>query len=242
MNVEAALAVERLVRPAESEVEVEDRLDVGVEAIVPLAGERPVAALEIADGAGVAIEVAFGDDAAARRPLAVVLLIVVAGDQPLVVGRHDAAAQIDRLATAPRSGHGIGLAQVLVGIERLLARQAAVGPALDRPEERLEHGIAVGEGGLKAERVGEGLAAPCHVVVERDMDVVPNVVVEAVDVGPDARLLERVDRERRGQIARALRVLADEGVDVGRVGWVVERDQGRIHVARCQRRPPDEQR
>ena len=68
-----------------------------------------------------------------------------------------------------------------------------------------------------------------------DANLVEHVVIEVVLVRADARLLVRVDGERRRQILAA-EALRDEGVHVGRVRRIVQRDERRIHVTGCARR------
>ena len=84
MDVETALAVEGLGRraggPAEGEIRVEDRLDVGGEAVVPLPGEGPVAVVQLDDRlAGVAVQLGLAGDAFLGPVVAVVVLVVEGG-------------------------------------------------------------------------------------------------------------------------------------------------------------------
>ena len=96
VDVEAALGVHGLARPAQLQ-QIEDRLHVGIEAVVALAGEGEVAVLRAS-----AIDCACSDrgrfvgDAVPGRLLAVVVLVVLRRRVTLVVRRHDPAAEARR--------------------------------------------------------------------------------------------------------------------------------------------------
>ena len=113
-----------------------------------------------------------------------------------------------------------------VGLHQILR---AHHPRLDDAEIRLQDRLLVLELRVELELITER-RAPCrHVAAGGDVNLVEHVVVEVVLVWADARLLEGVDAERRDQLL-AGRFLLDEGIHVGRVGRVVQRDERRIHV------------
>src|SRR4029453_19124778 len=86
VDVEAALTVELL---PELE-EVEYALDVRVEAVLALARERAVAALQDCDGGrGVGVEVGLLPHAVLRQVVAVLVDVVERRRDPLVVGGDD---------------------------------------------------------------------------------------------------------------------------------------------------------
>ena len=226
MHVEAALAVEATA-PGTERQQIEHGLDVGIEAVVALAGEREVATGEQLDRlARVAIEVRGIVDAGSGEPPPLVLAVVERRDQSLVVRRHDAGAEQLARATRPvDASHGVRLHQVL-------SRPADV---LDDSIERLQDRLPVAELRGEVELVAERGTPGGDVLAECDVDLVAHVVVEAVLVRPDPRLLERIDGERGRQVLDAV-LLGDEGVDVGRVGGVVERDERGVHVTGRQQR------
>ena len=144
MDVETALAVEglgrRAVGPAEGEVEIEDRMDIGIEPIIALAGEGPMIQAQIGDGGlGVDVKVSFSRNAFTGRQVAVVVLVVEGGHQTLIVWRNYAAPQNSALAgPIVEARDAIALAQVLVGIE---AANVVSGLAVDEAKERLQDGV-----------------------------------------------------------------------------------------------------
>ena len=88
MQIESALGI--LAGVAQLQ-QIEDRLDVGIEAVVALARERDVAVVQCRDGLlGVPVEFVERGDAILGWVLAVVTLVVEGCRVPLVVGRHDA--------------------------------------------------------------------------------------------------------------------------------------------------------
>ena len=221
VNVEPALGV--LARRAKLQ-QIEDRLDVGVEAVVTLTGKRGVAAIEGGDRLSrIPIEIARDGDAIPGRVLAVVILVVERRGIPLVVRWDDAAPE--DLAPVPaviHLRHAIALCQVLRRIVHVL----------DDAQVRLEDGLRVLERRVETELVAVRRTPGLHVVVAGgDVDLVQHVVVEVELVGPDAGLLEGIDGERGDEHLDAI-VHLDEGVNVGGVGGVVQGDQGSIHVAR----------
>ena len=81
--------------------QVEDRLDVGVEPVIALAGKRAIAVAQLGDRLrGVDVQVGVVGHAVLGRPFAVVVLVVLRRGVALVVRRHDAPAQSDGLAAA----------------------------------------------------------------------------------------------------------------------------------------------
>ena len=163
--------------------------------------------------AGVAVEVVDAIDALLGGAFTVSELVVVRGDQSLVVGWHLAAAEpaSHGLAPAPVDlRHGVTLQQIL----RIVAH------FLDHAGERLQHRVRVARLGMEIEVVGDGGATRRQIIAQRHVNAVAHVVVEVVPVGSDAGLFERVHRHGRGQVRLAL-VVADERIDVGRVRCIV---------------------
>jgi hypothetical protein len=72
VNVETALTVERLVWPGETEIEVKDALNVGIENIIALTGEYVVAHVARDRLPGVAIEGIFARHPFFGRILAII--------------------------------------------------------------------------------------------------------------------------------------------------------------------------
>ncbi len=136
VHVESALRVEALARATQFQ-EVENRLNVRVETIVALSGERAVAIGEIRDGLpGVAIQLGFRGHAVTRRLFTVVVLVVLRRGVPLVVRWDDALAEaLDgaRAVIDPRDR--VGLNQVLRGIPDVV----------DDAEIRLQDRLAIPE-------------------------------------------------------------------------------------------------
>ena len=75
------------------------------------------------------------------------------------------------------------------------------------------------------------LTVRAHMVAEGHMNFVIDRRIETEGVGADARFLEGVDGERRGQIGHSAGP-ALERINVCGVGGIVQSDQGRVHVAR----------
>ena len=220
VNVEPAL---RVLAGRPKRQQVEDRLHVGIEAVVALAGKREVPEVERRERLlRIAIERGLAVDAVLRRILSVVALVVERCGIALVVGRDDTGPEEYLLVvSAVDLRHPVTLRQIL----------GRIVDVLDDPEVGLENRLPVLERRVEPELVGVGRATCLDVVVaDRHVDFVQDAVVEVVPVGPDARFLERVDGQRDGE--RLAAELADEGIHVGGIGGVVERDQRRIHVAR----------
>jgi hypothetical protein len=104
---------------------------------------------------------------------------------------------------------------------------------VDRTEECLQRSVLIGKFRFEFVLVAQRPFAADEVFAERDVNLVQDIVVELVIVGPDASFLERLDAERGRQILNAVRV-ASERVHVGRVRRRVECDQRGVHVARSQ--------
>ena len=192
-----------------------------VEPVVALAGEGDVAAIEVGDRLlRVAIELFKRGDAVLGRILAVVVPVVERRRIPLIVRRHDAAAE-RRLPSGAMVdlGDGVELRQVLRGIVDIL----------DDAEIRLQDGLGVLEFRVEAELVRDGRFAGCDVVAGRDVNLVEDVVVEVELVRSNPRFLEWVDAEGGDQRLRPVR-LSNKRIDISGVGRVVERDEWRVHV------------
>src|SRR5262249_53002958 len=112
MYVESTLGV--FARIAQLQ-QVENRLHIGIEAVIALPGERRIAVGERRDGLlGVFVQFGAGRDAFARRVLAVVAFVVEGRGVTLVVRRNDACAERRRRARAVvELPDGVGLCQVL---------------------------------------------------------------------------------------------------------------------------------
>src|SRR5262249_40289010 len=101
VDVESALRVHGRVRGTQLQ-QVEDRLDVGVEPIVSLAGERAVSVVEPGDRLRrVEIQLAFSGHAVLCRLLPIVVAVVLRRSVALVVWRYDPTAQARDAARAP---------------------------------------------------------------------------------------------------------------------------------------------
>src|SRR5262245_57179140 len=208
--------------------QVEDRLNVAVEAVIALSGERSVAPGEVKDRLPrILVQFIRRRDAFTRRVLADVALVVKRGGVALVIRWNDSAAECRRPArTVVDLLDAVSLSQILV----------RVADAVDDAEIGLEYRLAVFERRIELEPVSDGRAAGGDVATERDVQIVAQVVVEIVFVEADAGVLHRVDAERESQKFIAALILADKRVNVGRVGRRIERYQRRVHVAGSERR------
>ncbi len=191
VNVEAALGVHGLRRGPQLE-QVEDGLNIGIEAVVTLAGEREIAALELGNGLRrVAVEIALVADAVPGRLLTVVIAVVSRRGVSLVVRGDDSASETSRTAAALVDPvHGVALDEILRGIADIT----------DDAEIRLQNRVAVAIGRVELELIALRGAAFRHVLSGGDADLVEDVVVEVVLVRADARFLVRVDRQGRRQV------------------------------------------
>ena len=96
VDVESALAVERFVGTAETQVQIEDRLNIGVETVIALTSESEIPVDQFVDRRrGVLIEVDCGADPLLGGVLAVVALVVFGSCQTLVVRRHQERTTVD---------------------------------------------------------------------------------------------------------------------------------------------------
>ena len=134
VDVEAALRVHGLAGRAQLQ-QIEDGLDVGIEAVVPLAGEGEVAVLELGDRLRrVAIEVALVADAVLGGLLAVVVAVVLGVAFPwLLGGTMPRPSRVDRAGAPVDLVDGVALDQVLRG----------VADVADHAEIRLQDRVAV---------------------------------------------------------------------------------------------------
>ena len=206
--------------------EIEDRQDVGIEPVVPLTGEGAVVVLELRDRLRrVDVEIVLVGYAVPGGLVAVVVAVVLRRRDPLVVGWDDAASErCGDIRAIVDLRDAVALDQVLIPIAH----------AADHAEVRLQDGVAIPVLRVESELVGVGRAALLDVVPGRHADLVEDVVVEVVLVGPDARFLVRVDRECGRQVLDAAFV-RDERVDVGGIRRIVQGDERSIHVAGCSR-------
>ena len=116
-------------------------------------------------------------------------------------------------------GHRVELRQVLVRVVHVV----------DDAEVGLQDGAAVLVPRREAELVRERRPAGGHVLPQRHVNGVEHVVVEVELVRADARLLERIDAERRHQRLASV-LLPDEGIHVGGIRGIVQDDERRVHV------------
>ena len=198
--------VRRVERPQAGEVE--DRAEVDEERVVDLAGIDLPAARQAPDGGAhqrAVVRSRAGADADRRRR------------QVLRQHRHPRLTADDAAATPGLDARdAVELRPVPVGVRERVDRAGVV-------EER----VRVPRLGAEAELVADVLVAVAGVV---DLDLVEDVVAEAVEVRTAGGLLERdVVRENRDRIRP---VRAHERVDVGVVGDRILGDQRRLSVAR----------
>src|SRR5262249_21053648 len=188
MNVESPLRI--LARLAQPE-EIEDRLDVGIEAIITLAGKGNVTIVQVSDGlARVAIQLRFGRDAESGRILTIVSLVVIGRGVTLVVGRHHARTQYSCVTRAVVDlRYPVCLSQILIRIADIL----------NYAEIRLKNRIDILEIGLEFESIGIGSATCSNVPTKSNMDFIPYVVIKIVFVWTDAGLFMGIDAESDDQ-------------------------------------------
>ncbi len=114
---------------------------------------------------------------------------------PLVVRWYHTPAQYRPLAsTAIHPRDRVRLRQVLrsvIDIENLT-------------DVGLQNRILVLEAGFEIEEIRIGITASGHGVTCCHIDLVAYIVIKVILVGSNARVLERIDRDRRGQVFRAV--------------------------------------
>src|SRR6266478_1027215 len=137
VDVESPLTIERLVRPGEAEIEIEDALNVRVKAIVPLARENLVAAMVSENRLlRVTIEHSEGTHALSRWLVPVIILIVEASQQSLIVRRNERAPKKHRRIPIGCFGNGISLGEILVGVARII-NFSSIGGRIEHDERRV---------------------------------------------------------------------------------------------------------
>ncbi|CAA9216757.1 MAG: hypothetical protein AVDCRST_MAG42-263, partial [uncultured Chthoniobacterales bacterium] len=222
VEIEATLAVESCLAAAELQ-QVEDGLNVGVETVFTLAGERTMAATQRGDRlARIAIEVFLARDAGLGRVLPVVVIVVTGCRVALVIRRHHASSQLSAHAGSTiHSRHRVTLHQVLIRIIDVL----------DHPRERLQDCVLLFEGGGEAELISQSRAPSRHIVARQDVDLIKHTVVEPVVVWADARLFERVNCQRSEEHLGVVRLtVVKERVDVRRIRRIVKGDKWSVHM------------
>ncbi len=181
MDVKTRLAIERLVRAGERE-QVEDGLDVGVEAVVALAGESEVATFHRGDAlGGIMVQLGGVGHPVLGQTIAVVTRVVERCGYAFVVGRADAAAE--HLVSAGGIDHPmdvVGLDEVLVGVAHVIDHAQ-----YSCTERCRTSGTWSGSESGRCRWSG-----PRHVVTDGDVEGIAHVVVEVEFVRPDAGLLE----------------------------------------------------
>src|SRR5262249_8254597 len=149
MNVESTLGV--LAWTAQLE-EIEDRLDIGIEAVITLASKGNVTIVQMSDGLGrIAIELRFSGDAEPGRILTIVSLVVIRRGVTLIVGRHHTRTKYACMTCAVVDlRYRVSLRQILIRIADIL----------NYSKIRLKNRIDVFEVGLELESVRIG-SPPC---------------------------------------------------------------------------------